>query len=89
MKNCANQAECANYPHVKVNGKHTIVPIVIVQIKQNVRIIQGSHYPDSTGLTLQMFIGSVTTALLHITASLQVKEERKMWVMIPVMALAR
>ena len=29
-------------------GKHTIVQVMIVQIKLNVRINQGSHYPGST-----------------------------------------
>ena len=27
-------------------GKHTVMQIMFLQIKQNVRIIQGLHYPD-------------------------------------------
>ena len=49
-KFCANWAKCVicRSKPTESMGKQTIVRMAIARIKQNVRIIQGSHYPGST-----------------------------------------
>ena len=51
MRTSSRMYKLSKHQTNKVNEKHTVVWITIVWIKQNVWIIQGSHYPSSTVIT--------------------------------------